>query len=342
MRIVFVAMLLVLSLLHAASAAAQGNAEAGKTLWAGNTLQCRNCHGAAGEGGFGPDLAGRKLVFEQFRHAVREPWRIMPAFTEKQISDPDIIDLVAYFDGLPRVAQTGAWRIPLPAGAPSGQQLLIATIGCGQCHGAVFADSRGDAGAAGADFAWFANLVYTHTTASPEERRLSGDNPDNPIRMGNYSRAQVPEATLRQIWQYVSVDLGLRVPMEARLSAGVPAGANVTYTLTVENAGVAGKGLTAEELSIALTLPAGSAVVGTSGAGYQGVRRDPQSGADVAVWNAAHMAPKDRQTYAITLSPPAAGAQRLRGTVRWSKPAFGDGSTDSANINPPPAAASQP
>ncbi len=333
------AILLVVCLMHAAGAWAQGNADTGKTLWAGNTLQCRNCHGNAGEGGFGPDLAGRHLTFEQFRHGVREPWRIMPAYTEKQISDQDMTNLIAYFDLLPRVAQTGAWRVPLPAGAPIGQQLLVSTIGCGQCHGALYLDSRGDAGAAGADFPWFMNLVYTHTEASPEERRLSGDNPNNPIRMGNYSRTQVPEATLRQIWQYVSVDLGLRVPMEARLSAGVAAGANSTYTLTVENAGVAGRGLTAEEISVALTLPAGSSVVNTSGAGYQGVRRDAQSGADVVTWNVARMVARDKQTYTITLSPPAAGAQRLRGVVRWSKPAFGDGTTDSANINPPPAAA---
>ena len=186
------------------------------------------------------------------------------------------------------------------------------------------------------------NLVYTHTEASPEERRLSGDNPNNPIRMGNYSKTQVPEATLRQIWQYVSVDLGLRVPMEARLSAGVAAGANSTYTLTVENAGVAGRGLTAEEIAVALTLPAGSSVVNTSGAGYQGVRRDAQSGADMVTWNVARMVARDKQTYTITLSPPAAGAQRLRGVVRWSKPAFGDGSTDSANIAPAPVPAAQP
>jgi mono/diheme cytochrome c family protein len=337
MNIVFVAMVLVVSLLHAADAGAQGNADAGKKLWAGNTLQCRNCHGAVGEGAFGPDLAGRGLSVEQFRHAVRTPWGIMPAYIEKQIADQDIVDLVAYFNSLPRVATPGAWRVPVPAGASAGQQLLIATFGCGQCHGPVFADSRQDAGAAGADYAWFANLVYNHTTASPEERRLSGDNPDNPIRMGNFSRTRVPESVLQQIWRYVSVDLGLRVPIEGRLTAGVPAGTGMTYTLNVENAGIAGKGLTAEELTIALTLPAGSTVVNTSGGGYQGVRRDPQSGAEMAVWTVARMAPKEKQTYSITLSAPAAGAQRLRGVVRWSKPAIGDGGTDMANINPPPA-----
>jgi mono/diheme cytochrome c family protein len=337
MRTIFVAMLLAVCLLHASSAAAQGDAAAGKTLWTGNAIQCRNCHGAAGEGGFGPDLAARKLVFEQFRHAVREPWRIMPAYTEKQLSDQDMLNLIAYFDSLPRVAQTGPWRTPLPANAPAAQKLLVADIGCGQCHGPTFEESRGDAGAAGADFNWFSALVYTHTTASPEERRLSGDNPDNPIRMGNYSRTQVPEATLRQLWQWISVDLGLRVPVEARLSAGVSSGANTMYTLTVENGGVAGRGLTAEELSIALTLPPGSTVVGTTGEGYRGARRDPQAGANVATWTAERLAPKDKQTYTITITPPADAAQRLRGVVRWSRPALGDGSIDSANIAPPPA-----
>ena len=336
MNIVVLATALIVSLLHAAGASAQGNAEAGRKLWAGNTLQCRNCHGTEGQGGFGPDLAGRRLSVEQFRHAVRQPWGIMPAYIDKQISDQDMTDLAAYFDSLARVAEPGAWRVTVPAGAPMGQQLLVATFGCAQCHGATFADSRQDAGAAGADYAWFSNLVYNHTTASPEERRLSGDNPDNPIRMGNFSRTRVPEPLLQQLWQYISSDLGLRVPIEARLAAGVPAAAGTTYTLTVENAGVPGKGLTAEGLTIALTLPAGSKVIDTGGAGYQGVRRDAQSGADLATWQVARMGVREKQSYTITLSPPTAGAQRLRGNVRWSKPALGDGSGDSVNINPPP------
>lgn len=341
MNIVFVAMVLVVSLLHAASAGAQGNADVGKKLWAGNTLFCKNCHGPEGQGGFGPDLAGRGLSVEQFRHAVRTPWGIMPAYIEKQISDPDMANLVAYFTSLPRVATPGAWNVQVPAGAPLGQQLLIATFGCGQCHGAVFADSRQDAGAAGADYAWFANLVYNHTTASPEERRLSGGNPDVPIRMGNFSRTRLPESLLQQLWRYVSVDLGLRVPIEGRLTAGVPAGAGMTYTLNVENAGIASQGLTAEDVTIALTLPSGSTVVNASGAGYQGVRRDPQTGADVAVWTVARMAPKDKQTFTITLPAPAAGAQPLRGAVRWSKPALGNGSGDMVDINPPRAISGQ-
>jgi hypothetical protein len=107
----------------------------------------------------------------------------------------------------------------------------------------------------------------------------------------------------------------------------------------VENAGVAGKGLAAEEITIALTLPPGSTVVNTTGEGYRGARRDPQEGANVATWTAERLAPKDRQTYTITITPPGDAAQRLRGVVRWSRPALGDGGLDSANIAPPPAAA---
>ena len=340
MNIVVLAMVLASSLMLASSAAAQGNAEAGRKLWAGNTLECSNCHGTEGQGGFGPDLAGRRLPVEQFRHAVRVPWGIMPAYIEKQISDQDMSNLVAYFDSLPRVAQPAPWRTQVPAGAPLGQQLLIATYGCGQCHGPVMDDTRGDAGLAGADYAWFANLVYNHTTASAEERRLSGANPDTPMRMGNFSRTRVPESPLQQIWNYISVDLGLRAAMRGRFTAGVPAGSGMTYTLNVENTGLAGKGRTAEDLTISLILPPGTSVVNTTGAGYQGVRRDAQTGADLAVWTLARMAPRDRQAYTITLSAPspATGELRLRGTIRWTKPALGDRpGGDTANIPPPPA-----
>ena len=90
MHFVFVAMVLVISLLQAETAWAQGNAEAGEQLWAGNAIECSNCHGEEGEGGFGPDLAGRRLSVEQFRRAVRRPWGIMPAYIDTQISDQDM------------------------------------------------------------------------------------------------------------------------------------------------------------------------------------------------------------------------------------------------------------
>ena len=80
-------------------AAAQGgdHAQAIK-LWTGPESQCRNCHGVKGEGGFGPDLAGRKLTAAQFTHAVRNPWGIMPAYIDSQISDNELALLARYFE----------------------------------------------------------------------------------------------------------------------------------------------------------------------------------------------------------------------------------------------------
>ena len=66
----FFAALLMLPLAQAA-AQAQGDAAAGKAIWDGPNTQCKNCHGANGEGAFGPDLAGRKLTVAQFTQEVK-------------------------------------------------------------------------------------------------------------------------------------------------------------------------------------------------------------------------------------------------------------------------------
>ena len=71
---------------QAAAQAPAGDPERGKVLWEETEhIECRDCHGANGEGGFGPDLAGRNLTRAQFIHAVRKPWGIMPAYAESQL-----------------------------------------------------------------------------------------------------------------------------------------------------------------------------------------------------------------------------------------------------------------
>ena len=107
----------VFPLLQGGAAAPAGDPQAGKMLWEGPATQCRNCHGAKGEGAFGPDLAGRKLTVSQFAQAVRKPWGIMPAFIDSQVSDREIADLVAYFDSLPAVSRPGGWRFEVRADA---------------------------------------------------------------------------------------------------------------------------------------------------------------------------------------------------------------------------------
>jgi cytochrome c550 len=327
---------LVVFLVAPTVAAAQaGNAQAGKTLWEGPATQCRNCHGTNGEGAFGPDLAGRHLSVAQFKRAVRQPWGIMPAFVESQVSDQEIADLVTYFDSLPAVAQPGPWRFTVPAGAPHGQQIALAAVGCAQCHGPTLNGPRSNMGAVGADFEWVKRMVYDHAKIMPAHWKTLGEEPAVRVRMGTYSPARLPEAVLQEIWMFAR-DLGYRPLVAGSLSAGVAAPKGVTYTLTVRNSGLAGRGLAAEDLTVNLVVPAGSTVVSTTGAGYQGVKADAELKGNVAVWQLGKIAPKEQQTYTLTLSKAGTAADNVRGVIRWTKPAVKTGPSDAANIAPAP------
>ena len=118
---------------QAAPAAAPGTPEAARAYWAGNRSECRNCHGTNGEGGFGPDLAGRGLNADEFRRAVRQPWGVMPAYIDSQVSELDIAGLTAYFASMPKTAQVGPWVTPVPQNAPAPQLALISPIGTFRC-----------------------------------------------------------------------------------------------------------------------------------------------------------------------------------------------------------------
>lgn len=185
-------------------AVAQGDAQAGKALWEDG--RCQRCHGMKGEGAFGPDLAGRELTLEQFRRAVRQPWGVMPAFTEGQLSDQEVADIYTYFQSLPRVAEPGPWRTPIRDEASYGEK-LAASFGCGQCHGAKLNGPRRQMGAIKGDFEQLKRLVYTHTAEMPKVRRMLNEKEDR-IRMGNFSRNRLPEPLLQEIWKYMN-DLGL-------------------------------------------------------------------------------------------------------------------------------------
>src|ERR671913_2097754 len=167
MRVLLVALFLV-SLPQQALAQQTGDAERGKALWLKTEhVECRECHGDNGEGGFGPDLAGRNLTRAQFIHAVRKPWGVMPAYAESQISDREMDDLMAFFRTLPGVAQPGPWRRQVPPNASRGLAAAT-TAGCTQCHAPAFNNGRGIMGAIGADFEWFKAIVYTHPAAYPK------------------------------------------------------------------------------------------------------------------------------------------------------------------------------
>jgi len=123
----------------------------------------------------------------------------------------------------------------------------------------------------------------------------------------------------------------------ANLDAGVPAAGGVTYTLVVDNGGVPGKGLPAEDMTLSLIVPADVKVVSATGAGYQKVQRDETAKADAAVWKIAKLAPKAPQTFTLTLSK--APAEPLKGSLRWAKPTMKAADANVVNIAPRPAAA---
>ena len=290
---------------------------AGKALWEGSQTQCRSCHGGLGEGGFGPSLAGRNLSAAEFRQAARRTGALMPAFTQDQVSDADLANFAAYFATLPKAAEPGPWRVPMPEGARPGQRVAI-SLGCAQCHGATFDVARGIFGGTALGFAQFKDLVYDHTVAMPKLGIAEGNTPGQRLHMGNYEPSRISEQELREIYDWTKNDLGFRPFMEARLTAKESAGA--TYILKVENSGFKQKGPAAQDVTVNIVLPAGATVVRATGEGYKGVHSDPATKADVAEWRLTQIAPTDEQTFEVTLSAPVAQAG-LKGSLSWARPA---------------------
>jgi cytochrome c553 len=324
--------LLALPLAQSAAAQPAGDAAAGKEYWdrvAPRATDCKNCHGVIGEGGFGPDLAGRGLNAAQVLRAARQPWGIMPAFVESQVSDKDAADLAAYFASMPKPPTIGPWRTPVPADAPPGQVTMI-TMGCGQCHGDTFNGPRNNMGLYNMNFDYFQNLVYNHTTAMPQYRAEIG-NPGTNLDMGNFSRTRLTVNQLRQIYFWARDEIGVRAPIAAAIGKGDQGAGGVTYPVTITNNGMQGRGVIAEGVKVSLTIPAGATVVAATGPGYQGVTQN------VATWQIPRSAPKDQAHLSITLSQPVTQAANLRGTITWAKPAPKTGpSKDVVNIAPAP------
>jgi hypothetical protein len=226
---------------------------------------------------------------------------------------------------MPKPAEPGKWRFDVPPGAPPWQALLISN-GCGQCHTPNFQGPRGNMGASGMDFDYFANLVYNHTTAMPQYRALIGNNATN-LDMGNFNRARLSVGTLRQIYFWARDEIGVRAPIAGTLAKGEQGPSGVTYPLTVTNNGLQGKGVVAEGLTVSLTLPPGYNVVAATGTGYQGVNQQ------VATWKLPRSAPKESERLTITLSQPLTTAANARGTITWQRPAPKSGGTDQLPVN---------
>jgi mono/diheme cytochrome c family protein len=90
----------ILLLLVPGIALAQGNAENGKRLFVRDG--CYQCHGYAGQGTIaGARLAPPVLNAQGMTRYIRRPVGAMPAFTDKVVTDQEVIDIYAYLKTIP-------------------------------------------------------------------------------------------------------------------------------------------------------------------------------------------------------------------------------------------------
>ncbi len=78
----------------AAGPAAKGDVAAGQTAF--TSKGCSACHGANGEGGIGPKIAGTSRSLDQVTSRVRSGGGAMPAFDSSKVSDQDIANIYAF------------------------------------------------------------------------------------------------------------------------------------------------------------------------------------------------------------------------------------------------------
>jgi hypothetical protein len=252
----------------------------------------------------------------------------MPAYIESELTDQEIADMVAYFNTLPASPKPSAWRTPLPPGAPRGQQLAIAVVGCAQCHGATFETPRHGMFEVDGDFEWFKHMVYEHTDAQREQWQMldpsiprstpvpAGPPGRNRVRMGNYTRERLPENILKEIYDW-AVDLGKLATLTVSMTPApnAPAGQAV-YNVTVYNASVKGKGPVVEDITVSVEVPDNVQVLNGAGTVYTGAAKNAE-GKTVATWKVPKLAATEKASLSMTLSAPAPA---LRGHVTWGTP----------------------
>jgi mono/diheme cytochrome c family protein len=64
------------------------------------TAKCKRCHGPEGGGGQGPALVPFKWTYEKALDLIRHPLCEMPAFSESDLSDEEVADIVAYLKSI--------------------------------------------------------------------------------------------------------------------------------------------------------------------------------------------------------------------------------------------------
>jgi len=108
------ALMLILLLVLPAQAQNLGDATRGKDIFLRDN--CYTCHGTTGAGGGalgGPRLAHTGLTPNAILNELRHPRAVMPAYSEKVLSDAEAADIVAYIQSLSREPGADAKAIKL-------------------------------------------------------------------------------------------------------------------------------------------------------------------------------------------------------------------------------------
>ena len=108
------ALVLMLLLVLPAQAQNLGDAARGKEIFLRDN--CYTCHGTTGAGGGalgGPRLAHAGLTPNAIMNELRHPRAVMPAYSEKVLSDAEAADIVAYIQSLSREPGADAKAIKL-------------------------------------------------------------------------------------------------------------------------------------------------------------------------------------------------------------------------------------
>jgi len=89
---------MVLMMIVATLAIGQAQDQSGKRIYDGN---CERCHGPEGRGTTkGPTLVPFESTYERVLRQVRHPECDMPAFTESDLSDEQVAQIVTYLKSI--------------------------------------------------------------------------------------------------------------------------------------------------------------------------------------------------------------------------------------------------
>jgi len=96
-RLAVAAPLLVLMAVCLWTMGVAADGPSGKQLYQGN---CQRCHAADGHGAKGPQIVPFKWSYEKALDIIRHPECEMPAFSESDLSDDQVAQIVVYLKTL--------------------------------------------------------------------------------------------------------------------------------------------------------------------------------------------------------------------------------------------------